>query len=139
MINFKIFTVDQENFPLSEMKKITDQFRYVPIIDAGVAIDSEFYEEGHKRDIFIKDADGEEYNGLVFPGPTTFVDYFHPNATKYWVDMLGKLKSKLNFSGLWLDMNEIYHFCDGPCSYTNATPIFDYSKDLPYHPGRDLI
>jgi alpha-glucosidase (family GH31 glycosyl hydrolase) len=67
------------------------------------------------------------------------VDYFHPNATNYWMDMLDILKSKLNFSGLWLDMNEISHFCDGPCSFSNTTPIFDYSKDLPYQLGRDSI
>jgi len=55
----------------------------------------------------MKDADGGEYIGFVWPGPTTFVDYFHPNATKYWMDMLSGLQSKLNFSGIWLDMNEI--------------------------------
>lgn len=41
------------------MKKITDEYRYVPIVDAGIAVDSEAYKIGHERDVFIKDANGE--------------------------------------------------------------------------------
>ena len=48
-------------------------------------------------------------------GPSTFVDFFHPNASTYWSDMLTILKGKINFSGLWLDMNENTNYCDGPC------------------------
>jgi len=40
MDDFKDFTVDVENFPLDVMKKITDEYRYVPIVDAGVSLDS---------------------------------------------------------------------------------------------------
>jgi len=40
MDDFKDFTVDVENFPLDVMKKITDEYRYVPIVDAGVSVDS---------------------------------------------------------------------------------------------------
>jgi alpha-glucosidase (family GH31 glycosyl hydrolase) len=40
------------------------------------------------------------YVGKVWPEATTFVDFFHPNSTKYWSDMLGKLYSKLEFSGV---------------------------------------
>jgi alpha-glucosidase (family GH31 glycosyl hydrolase) len=43
--------------------------------------------------------------GKVWPGPTTFVDFFHPNATQYWQEMLNKLYIKVAFSGVWLDMN----------------------------------
>ena len=58
-------------------------------------------------DIFMKDLRGKEVKGVVWPGDTAFVDYFHPNSTQYWTDMLQGLKQKLNYSGLWLDMNEI--------------------------------
>ena len=40
MDEFLDFTVDQENYPLTQLKKITDQYHYVPIVDAGVAIES---------------------------------------------------------------------------------------------------
>jgi len=44
----------------------------------------------------------------------------NPNATSYWSDMLNMLYSKVKFSGVWLDMNEIANFCDGTCE---GTPI----------------
>ena len=74
------------------------------------------------------------YVGKVWPGSTTFVDFFHPNATQYWVDMLNKIYEKVKFSGVWLDMNELANFCDGACSPTTEPTVFDYSKDLPYQP-----
>jgi alpha-glucosidase (family GH31 glycosyl hydrolase) len=42
-----------------------------------------------------------------------FVDFLHPNATEYWVKMLGVLYSKIKFSGIWLDMNEPSNFRGG--------------------------
>ena len=84
----------------------------------------------------MKDAVGGELRGKVWPGTTTFVDFFHPNATKYWEDMLDILYKKVQFSGIWLDMNEYANFCDGPCEIpTPDEKKFDYSKDLPYVPG----
>lgn len=51
----------------------------------------------------------------MWPGFTVFTDIFHPNASKYWTDMLYYFRTKLNYSGLWLDMNELANFCDGEC------------------------
>lgn len=79
------------------------------------------------------------YVGKVWPGSTTFVDFFHPNSTQYWVDMLDRLYQKVKFSGIWLDMNELANFCDGACTPTSEATVFDYSKDLPYQPGSDNI
>jgi alpha-glucosidase (family GH31 glycosyl hydrolase) len=52
--------------------------------------------------------------------------------------MLNNLHSKIRFSGIWLDMNEVANFCDGPCSQPKQIG-FDYSHDLPYNPGSDVI
>ena len=52
--------------------------------------------------------------GHVWPGQTAYVDFFQPNATQFWIDMLGVLHKKVNFSGVWLDMNELDNFVDGP-------------------------
>lgn len=52
--------------------------------------------------------------------------------------MLDLLYSKVKFSGVWLDMNELANFCDGPCETPNNIG-FDYSRDLPYNPGADGI
>lgn len=40
MMDFQDFTVDTDNFPLDAMRKITEKYRYVPIVDAGVSRDS---------------------------------------------------------------------------------------------------
>ena len=41
--------------------------------------------------MYIKSAEGEDQLGKVWAGLTDFVDYFHPNATQYWKDMLEHL------------------------------------------------
>lgn len=38
MLDFEDFTIDEQNFPLSDMKKIQENYRYIPIIDAGIKI-----------------------------------------------------------------------------------------------------
>lgn len=89
----------------------------MPIIDAGIKINNNIpYIQGKARGVFIKDANGSEFQGKVWPGETAFVDFFHPNASTYWGDMLSLLYEKVKFSGIWLDMNEYSNFCDGPCS-----------------------
>ena len=86
------------------------------------------------------DASGKgPHVGKVWPGSTTFVDFFHPNASQYWQDMLDRLYQKVKFSGVWLDMNEYANFCDGACNPPAEQTAFDYSKDLPYQPGEDGI
>jgi alpha-glucosidase (family GH31 glycosyl hydrolase) len=53
--------------------------------------------------------------------------------------MLDVLYKKVQFSGVWLDMNELANFCTGACDSPTDPAIFDYSKDLPYQPGSDNI
>jgi lysosomal alpha-glucosidase len=52
--------------------------------------------------------------------------------------MLQLLYTKVKFSGIWLDMNEVANFCEGPCVRPNNTG-FDYTYDLPYTPGNGSI
>jgi len=140
MVDYEDFTIDEERFPLNRMKAITDKYRYIPIIDAGIKTSGSAYEEGLSRGVYIKDGSGSKpYVGKVWPGSTTFVDFFHPNATKYWQEMLDRLYTKVKFSGVWLDMNELANFCDGACQSPSEASTFDYSRDLPYHPGSDNI
>jgi alpha-glucosidase (family GH31 glycosyl hydrolase) len=142
MVDYEDFTIDETKFPLDRMAKITDKYRYVPIIDAGIKNSGSAYDEGLRQNVFLRNADGEIYIGKVWPGSTAFVDFFTPNATSYWMSMLDRLYSKVKFSGVWLDMNELANFCNGPCNPSargNKTIIFDYSKDLPYQPGSDGV
>jgi len=38
MIDYEDFTIDEKRFPLDRMAAITNKYRYVPIIDAGISI-----------------------------------------------------------------------------------------------------
>ena len=119
MNHFEDFTIDESRFPLDRMKKILENYYYVPIIDAGIKIgDGYAYNQGLKRNVYVKTPTGKDFVGAVWPGATTFVDFLHPNATQYWIDMLDSLYQKVQFSGIWLDMNEFSSFCNGPCPFT---------------------
>ena len=83
-------------------------------------------------DVFIKSPNtGDPLVGLVWPGGTTWVDWFHPNATKYWHSEFDYFRQTVEFDGLWIDMNEVTSFCDGECGYGPG------QLDLPYVPGGD--
>jgi len=88
------------------MKKV----RYVPIVDSGVSLMTTFaISEGRNKNVFAK-LKNVDYVAEVWPGSVHFVDFLHPNATDYWIKMLGVLYDKVKFSGIWLDMNEPSNF-----------------------------
>ena len=95
MEEYRDFTTDPVSFPVNEMKKFLNYLHsqnqhMVPIIDPGIMVKSGYpaYEDGIKHDIFIKDIKGGNYLGQVWPGPTLFPDFFHPNAQEYWTAQL---------------------------------------------------
>ena len=137
MTEFIDFTVDEERFPHKDFRDLLERTgkKWVPIVDAGIAIgDNEGYRKGLEYDLFIKDWDGEYFTGIVWPGNVHFPDFFNPNATKYWTDMLAKMHDMVPFSGIWIDMNEVANFCDGDCvkNQVNGTGRFD---NLPFTPS----
>jgi alpha-glucosidase (family GH31 glycosyl hydrolase) len=90
--------------------------------------------------VFIQRAEGGDLVGKVWAGDVLFPDFFHPNTSSYWKDMLQFLYNQINFSGVWLDMNEITNLCDGPCTPPNVTTVvIDYTNDIPYQPGGKSI
>ncbi|KAJ7692931.1 glycosyl hydrolases family 31-domain-containing protein [Mycena rosella] len=121
------FTADPVSFPLAEMKAFIEELRannqhYIPIVDAAVAKEvnsTDFYApyaKGTELDVFIKNPDGTEYVGQVWPGYTVFPDWFAPNTLGWWTEALRNWSaSGIEFSGIWLDMNEASSFCDGSC------------------------
>lgn len=120
------FTVDTTNFSgiRDYVQSLHDQnLHFVPIVDAGISIEApvtgtNWYQEGDKQGVFIKSTKNPENKfggnliGQVWPGFTAFVDFFHPNADKYWSSGLAALHDLILFDGLWLDMNEPSNFCE---------------------------
>lgn len=118
MVEHALFTIDEKRFNLTLLDSLLNQEykkRLVLIIDPGVAVKKDYVAltEGIKRDIFIKDKEGNPLLTCVWPGQTYFPDFMNPKTQNYWSDMFDILYDKVKFSGIWLDMNELSNFVDG--------------------------
>jgi len=114
----QIFTIDEERFNLTALEYLLEELyqkKLVLIIDPGVAIKEGYipYNKGIEMDIFIKNSKGEPLIGCVWPGQTHFPDFMNNKTQEYWNEMFDLLYEKVNFSGIWLDMNELSNFVDG--------------------------
>lgn len=147
MVKYRNWELDSERYPLDQTQTFLKEIhalniQFIPIIDGGVGVaDSgvySAYDDGLKRDIFIKSAyyDNKPALGKVWPGDAVFVDWFHPDASKYWQDQFQAFHNKFAFDGIWLDMNEPSNFCDGECDHSETTYN---SSTMPFIPGgKDL-
>jgi alpha-glucosidase len=96
--------------------------KFVPIIDSGIASrpseDYDPYSSGIESGIFIKNPvdTTQPLVGNSWPVETVYVDWSNVNSAKYWNQQLANFRDKVNFDGLWLEMNEIESDCNGPCS-----------------------
>ncbi len=111
MDKYKIFTWDAKNF--SDPKSLIDNlksrdFEVVLMCDPGIKTEKGYepYDDGLKKDVFIKYPDGENYAGQVWPGWCHFPDFTRPKTREWWREKL-KSYSALGVEGYWNDMNEI--------------------------------
>ncbi|KAH9885439.1 glycosyl hydrolases family 31-domain-containing protein [Cubamyces lactineus] len=124
---YRDFTTDPTSFPANEVKAFIEELasnnqHYIPIVDAAVAHTVNAtdvydpYTRGVELDVWMKNPDGSEYIGQVWPGYTVFPDWFSEHATAYWTEALKNwTQLGVEFSGIWLDMNEVSSFCIGSC------------------------
>ena len=120
MDSYQDFTLDPANFPPNEVaefiaKEKSAGRKAICIIDPGIKVNPALksFRDGIEMGIFMKDIEGREYQGEVWPGLTYFIDFFHPNVTKYIGVQLDEFKKKLDYDGLWIDMNEPANFLTG--------------------------
>jgi alpha-glucosidase len=110
MRGFRCFTFDPEKF--GTPRAMCDQlhatgFRVVCMIDPGLKVDPEYqvYADGVRGDQYIKDADGREYHGKVWPGECAFPDFTRARTREWWASLYPDLLS-VGIDGVWNDMNE---------------------------------
>ncbi|KAK9300498.1 hypothetical protein QLX08_006841 [Tetragonisca angustula] len=110
---------------------------YIPLIDAGVSGSEENgtylpYDEGIKKDIFIKDgATNQPFVGKVWNLiSTVWPDFTNPKTQNYYLQMMSNMYRNFTYDGAWIDMNEPSNFYDG---YKNGCPKnkLDYPKYIP--------
>jgi len=143
MDQYRDWTLDQHTYPAKEFKAWLDDLHskhlhYVPIVDAAIYIPNPSngsetypsYDRGHELDVFLKNPDGSEYIGAVWPGYTVFPDWSAPNIQKWWDDEYLLWYKEVPFDGLWLDMNEVSSFCVGSCGTgkTNENPVHPFFR-----------
>ncbi|RPD56306.1 hypothetical protein L226DRAFT_469159 [Lentinus tigrinus ALCF2SS1-7] len=142
------FTTDPVSFPADEVRAFIAELtanhqHYIPIVDAAIAKlvnDSDVYDpytRGTDLDVFIKNPNGTEYLGQVWPGYTVFPDWFSNQTQAYWAEALRNWSDLgVNYSGIWLDMNEASSFCIGSCGTgANLTAATIPDQFFPGTPG----
>ena len=121
-----IMTLDPPRFALEKVQYVIDQLHanqqdFIVMVDPATfsglpnsSVDNyETYQSGVQQDVFLKYDSGDLYQGVVWPGPTVFPDWTHPNAQGWWNSEFAKFfdpHSGVNVSGIWLDMNEPANF-----------------------------
>jgi alpha-glucosidase len=106
------FVVDSQKFPhftqmLADLKN--KNFHVVGITDLHIAAASGTgyvpYDSGVAGDRFVKNPDGSNFVGRVWPGPSVFPDFTQQSTRKWWGGLYQPLVSD-GLSGFWNDMNE---------------------------------
>ncbi len=113
------FTVNPKMFPdfpglVSDLRK--DHFRTVIITDLHIAhVPNQGYspfDTGEAGGHFVKNPDGTDFIGIVWPGPAVFPDFTRAQTREWWGSVYAEFV-KDGVAGFWNDMNEPSVF-DGP-------------------------
>lgn len=110
MDNFKTFTVAEDKFKAEDFNKLLSQNkkRWVPLIESGITKDSDFYKQATLKNVFItKGNNNAEFVGKVGTSDCVWMDWFHSDAPEQWKQGLKSLRDKVQFTGLWLNRNEV--------------------------------
>ncbi|KAG7505007.1 lysosomal alpha-glucosidase [Solea senegalensis] len=134
----RIFTFDPRRF--GDLPEMVEEFhrrgiKYILILDPGISSTSPTgtyppFDDGLKRDVFIKNVTGHILIGKVWPGPTAFPDFTNPETRQWWEDCIRGFHSKVPVDGLWIDMNEPANFVQGSMEGCPHTDL----EDPPYTP-----
>jgi len=133
MDHYKLFTWDKQRFPnpVEMNKKLADMgFTTTVIVDPGIKVEKDYpaYEDGRKKNIFIKYSDSTDYSGQVWPGWCNFPDFTNEKGRAWWRNEVNFF-AKSGVSGIWNDMNEI-------ATWGNKMPsnvLFNYDGAIASH------
>ncbi|GAB7356060.1 hypothetical protein MBLNU459_g6677t1 [Dothideomycetes sp. NU459] len=149
MFQYRDFTNDPNRFSYEQGEAFLEKLHannqhYVTIVDSAIYIPNpenasdaySIYDDGHSLDVFLKNPDGSEYIGDVWPGYTVFPDWHSSDAVTWWSKSLAAWHEKIPVDGIWIDMSEVSSFCVGSCGTGNLTlnPVHP-PFSLPGEPG----
>lgn len=137
MDSYKVFTWDKKNFKNHKkmIQKLHDKgFKISAIIDPGIKVEKNYkvFEEGKNR-YFLKEPNGEDFEGAVWPGRVRFPDFRARKVRKWWSKKIKDLHSE-GIDGFWNDMNEISIFA----TEKDIKEIKDLVNNIKLEDGIDL-
>ncbi len=107
---YRAFDINRAYFPTFEqmVKDLAkENFKLVVISDLHLAEKPGYkpYDEGKAADLFVKNPDGSDYVGKVWPGASVFPEFTLKRA-RDWYGSLYKDFVQMGVAGFWNDMNE---------------------------------
>ncbi len=123
----KDFTWDRNQFPDPEsmLKKLHEMnYRTVAIVDPGIKEEEGYsvFDSGLENDVFVKDREGGDYTGAVWPGFCRFPDFLRGDVRSWWAEKNEKLLRE-GIDGIWNDMNE-------PAIFFGKRQLRDLASDI---------
>jgi alpha-glucosidase/lysosomal alpha-glucosidase len=129
-------TWDEKRFPSNIFKNLLFKYnkRFVLISEPCFGLQSKkVINTGIKLNTFISEKNNPIIN-MMWPGKSYCLDFFHPNSSHFQEICHDFLYNKSNFSGIWIDMNEISTFSNGKID-KNENEIPCNEIDYYYYPG----
>ncbi|XP_064483870.1 neutral alpha-glucosidase AB-like isoform X3 [Ornithodoros turicata] len=109
----KYFTWDSFKFPDPEVmiRNLTGKGRrMITIIDPHIKRESGYFihSEATDRGYYVKNKDGNDYDGWCWPGSSSYLDFFNPEVRHWWASKfsLDNYKGSTELLFTWNDMNE---------------------------------
>lgn len=109
----KYFTWDRALFPNPEdmQKSLAAKGRkMVTIVDPHIKRDSSYHihKEATEKGYYVKDANGNDYDGWCWPGSSSYIDMVNPEIRSWWGDKFSYQEYVGSTPSLyiWNDMNE---------------------------------
>ncbi len=104
------FTWDEERFsnPEKTLEELHSMdFKTVNIVDPGIKQEEgyEVYDSGKEEDVYVKDEEGDDFAGSVWPGFCVFPDFIRDDVREWWARWNEDLLDQ-GVDGIWNDMNE---------------------------------
>ena len=110
MDGYRIFTFNPDGFsnPLRLNDYLHQQdFKTVYMIDPGVKVEEGYFvdDQGTAGDYWVKDKNGQVFEGNVWPGACHFPDFTRPEVRSWWATLYKDFMAT-GVDGVWNDMNE---------------------------------
>uniref|UniRef100_A0A8C5X8Y5 Glycoside hydrolase family 31 N-terminal domain-containing protein n=1 Tax=Malurus cyaneus samueli TaxID=2593467 RepID=A0A8C5X8Y5_9PASS len=109
----RYFTWDKQKFqnPRKMQEHLKKKKRkLVVIVDPHIKVDPSYtlYSQAKDKGYFVKDRNGQDFEGICWPGSSCYLDFTNPEVRKWYADQFAfkTYKASTNILFVWNDMNE---------------------------------